>query len=53
MIGYPAPLRQGSPKQVIMIPHGGIGEMVGSDQVPDRQIYRRAFPVGDGECFSN
>jgi len=35
---------EGSPKQVIMIA-AAIGEMVGSDQVPGRQITRRAFVV--------
>jgi hypothetical protein len=34
-----------------MIPHGGIGEMVGSGQVPDRQITGEPFGLVMASIF--
>ena len=49
-MGVPLLSPEGSPKQVIMIAVA-IGEMVGSDQVPDRQITGEPFELVMANVF--
>jgi len=49
-LGIPLPSQEGSPKQVIMIA-AAIGEMVGSDQVADRQITGEPFELVMARVF--